>query len=206
MEFQQVEVNEETPEQQPTTSTVLKEKILTDGAEDTPTLAEVFIQERRATTKFINNAEVRLHKRLIKMQKHFDKLLEMRFAEVHRYIKSNLMIQQVFNSEQKAQLNIQLSQQPAQLEAIHKDLADQQEKDRELENQIQAYIRQLRDHELAVGSQPTAESSAQVPSLPSLPPNLEQALQRIQEHEAYINKLKNEEFPTMPKLSQKFLI
>ncbi|CAH9118497.1 unnamed protein product, partial [Cuscuta europaea] len=50
--------NNEPPEQQPTTSEYLKMKMLTEDAEDTPTIAEVFIQERRATTKFISNAEV----------------------------------------------------------------------------------------------------------------------------------------------------
>ncbi|CAH9074162.1 unnamed protein product [Cuscuta europaea] len=58
---------EEIPKHQATTSEHVKNQILTDGAEDTPTLAEVFINERRATIKFVSNAELRLHKRLIKM-------------------------------------------------------------------------------------------------------------------------------------------
>ncbi|CAH9093435.1 unnamed protein product [Cuscuta europaea] len=85
------------PTPQPTTLNNIREKILNEGEKDTPTLDEVFMHERRETTKFISNAEVRLHKRLIKMQKHFDQLLEARFAEVHCHIKNNLMIQQVFN-------------------------------------------------------------------------------------------------------------
>ncbi|CAH9122628.1 unnamed protein product [Cuscuta epithymum] len=193
---------EDIPEQEPPTSNDLKDQILHDGEEDTPTLAEVFINERRATIKFISNAEVRLHKRLIKMKKHFDDLLDLRFTEVHRHIRSNLMIQQVFNSEQKAQLQIQLANQPAQLEAIHKALAELRAKDEELENQILT-LQQAQARADALHA--AAETSAPVNSISTLPTNLEQALQKITEHEEYITYLKNKEFPAMLQLSQKFL-
>ncbi|CAH9079747.1 unnamed protein product [Cuscuta europaea] len=196
-----LEPHQDTIPEKPATSNEIKNQIQHEDEEDTPTLAEVFINERRATTKFISNAEVRLHKRLIKMKKHFDELLEMRFAEVHCHLKSNLMIQQVFNSEQKAQLNIHLSNQPAQMEALHNELEALKARDEELENQIVHSLKELREKELAVASQ-AAEPSAQVPPTISLPPNLEQALKTIQDHEEFIQNIKTKELPAMLKLSQ----
>ncbi|CAH9114528.1 unnamed protein product [Cuscuta europaea] len=134
------------------------------------------------------------------MKKHFDELLEMRFAEVHCHLKSNLMIQQVFNSEQKAQLNIQLSNLPAQMEALRNELEALKARDEELENHIVHSLKELREKELAVASQ-AAEPSAQVPPTISLPPNLEQAFKTIQEHEEFIQNIRTNELPAMLKLS-----
>ncbi|CAH9089123.1 unnamed protein product [Cuscuta epithymum] len=171
-----------------------------DNEEDTTTLAGVFIKERRATTQFISRAEVRLHKRLIKMKKQLEERLDIRFGEIHSHIRKDSMIQQVFNAEQRALLKTRTSQQSALNTEIKQELDALKARNEDLERQILELQRQQKD-------QPTvAGPSDQVPSLTSPPPTLDQALKQVQEHEEYLLKLRNEEFPAMFKLSQKFLM
>ncbi|CAH9108271.1 unnamed protein product [Cuscuta europaea] len=92
------------------------------------------------------------------------------------------MIQQVFNSEQKAQLQIQLSNQPE----LKQEIAALRARDEELENQILAYQKQ----QASTGASPSvAEPSAQ------------------QAHaQAYEQLTKNEQLPNSTKGNPRHLL